>query len=1021
MYIRRPNYHHSDARGRPRDRHYRNGSYSSQLDRTNSSILHRQTSNSWYENSTSSSSQSTSRYGSLASAAVVKTPDSAYDTTTDRRTSETECSSKTIVAKTKTTRSGSESPSAERYSTTSRSNSRSPSSCSSTNSGSSRRSSSPASDLRRGLQSAVSTPASNVTPAVHSEDNRPLAICVRNLPSRSSDTSLKDGLFHEYKKHGKVTWVKVVGQSSDRYALVCFKKPEDVDKALEVSHEKFFFGCKIVVAPYQGFDVDDNEFRPYEAELDEYNLKATRTLFIGNLEKDVSSSELRKIFDNFGDIIEIEIKKQGLSAYAFIQYADIVSVVKAIRQMDGEHLGSNRVKLGFGKSMPTNCVWVDGVSDAVSESYLNTQFSRFGSVSQVAMNRERKKALVFFDQIQCAQAAVKEMRGVMLRNRKLQVDFASRECQDDFYDKKGATSPERPVFESARESSSSRPFDTSATLNSRFSRYDTPGQARTASFSRHTNSGAVSPTNSESTTPRSSSFVHRNSRYTVADFHDDELVVANETSRSSSATHTKKSIESETNNRRTASYDEFSQGSAASHDADDYNNCFRDRSHSPQTRVTLTNDMEQSSLYSRRKYDDEFIASGAKKSHVYSNDVEMVDRRDKSPAVDDEYYMSGSGKPHRVQSVVVPTEGGSSSSSGGGSGSQAHTHFQQPNDIRHLQKERSQLLEQLEECPSSGDEITSPKKRMKFESTDSSNSVQTNLANDINCDVTLNNHNDTNLLQHRKNSDVRRALESNTLKHTLSSSKSIRRPSTENRNVRLAHIRSTIPSHPDLNDQQQQQHQQQPQQQQPNPFQSYGGSGSTSSTSNANNTKRRRTGDSEHHSKGRGHQLHSHHSHEASAGESADGSRPGTPLCDERPEGNIDPRGFPRDRLPRIAWLTVPKFAVTAYQQSRAFSLPHPLSSYFMNHSSPTTPLSSLASPPAALLTRPTTNSSISLCAQQPQHSTYPQLKHQHSGDRSSSTHQSHQSTTESKSSHQGRFVCLYQLYIVGNKTGTVN
>ena len=95
----------------------------------------------------------------------------------------------------------------------------------------------------------------------------------------------------------------MVGAAGDRYALVCFKKPEDVEKALEVSHDKLFFGCKIEVAPYQGYDVEDNEFRPYEAELDEYHPKATRTLFIGNLEKDVTASELRKHFEPFGEII----------------------------------------------------------------------------------------------------------------------------------------------------------------------------------------------------------------------------------------------------------------------------------------------------------------------------------------------------------------------------------------------------------------------------------------------------------------------------------------------------------------------------------------------------------------------------------------------------------------------------------------------------------------------------------------------------------------------------------------------
>lgn len=269
----------------------------------------------------------------------------------------------------------------------------------------------------------------------HTDDNKPLAICVRNLPIRSSDTSLKDGLFHEYKKHGKVTSVKVVGQNADRYALVCFKKRDDVEKALEVSRNKLFFGSKIEVVPYVGYDVEDNEFRPYEAELDENHPKATRTLFIGNLEKDISSLELRKYFDSFGEIIEIDIKKQGTSAYAFCQYSDIVSVVKAMRKMDGEHLGCNRIKLGFGKSMPTNCVWLDGIAESVSEAHLIAQFNRFGHVAQVVIDPDRHLALVFFEQIQSAQLAVKDMRGFTLRGKKLQIDFASRECQDTFFEK----------------------------------------------------------------------------------------------------------------------------------------------------------------------------------------------------------------------------------------------------------------------------------------------------------------------------------------------------------------------------------------------------------------------------------------------------------------------------------------------------------------------------------------------------------------------------------------------------------
>ena len=43
--------------------------------------------------------------------------------------------------------------------------------------------------------------------------------------------------------------------------------------------------------------------------------------------------------------------------------------------------------------------------------------------------------------------AVKEMRGVALRGRKLQVDFASRECQEAFYDHLEKQSGHSTTFE----------------------------------------------------------------------------------------------------------------------------------------------------------------------------------------------------------------------------------------------------------------------------------------------------------------------------------------------------------------------------------------------------------------------------------------------------------------------------------------------------------------------------------------------------------------------------------------------
>jgi RNA recognition motif-containing protein len=243
--------------------------------------------------------------------------------------------------------------------------------------------------------------------------------------------------------------------------------------------------------------------------------------------------------------------------------------------MDGEHLGNNRIKLGFGKSMPTNCVWIDSISDNVSENYLTSQFSRFGAVSQVAIDRERRLALVFFEQIQYAQTAVKEMRGVTLRGRKLQVDFASRECQEAFFDKldkqqAGANSllPAVPAlaFEAAvnvagsgniaagggGSSGGSSSGRYSSSGSSRYAaQMDSLGRGRASSYSRST---SALPPAVDATVPTTAVKLSNSSRSRVVRYSSEYY--------DSGTDHV---VE-----KRSRNYDEFSQGSAASSHEDLY-------------------------------------------------------------------------------------------------------------------------------------------------------------------------------------------------------------------------------------------------------------------------------------------------------------------------------------------------------------------------------------------------------------------------------------------------------------------
>ncbi|GFS07222.1 protein split ends, partial [Elysia marginata] len=268
-------------------------------------------------------------------------------------------------------------------------------------------------------------------------DRRALGICVTGLPMRSTDSSLRDGLYHEYKKHGKVTTVQIFGEGDNRCAVVSFRKPEDASKALEASQGKTFFGAKIKVTSHEGVEVDDTDRSSDNDSMDEYHQKSTRTLFVGNLEKETTTQDLIDKFRQFGEIIDVDIKRQGATtAFAFVQYVDIASVVAALRAMEGEHIGINKIKLGFGKSMPTCCVWLDNIPSDMSNRALRSNLSRYGDISYSFIDRNRNKGLVCFSSFEDAQHCVSDIKQrPHFMKKKLQIDFASRECHTDFLDK----------------------------------------------------------------------------------------------------------------------------------------------------------------------------------------------------------------------------------------------------------------------------------------------------------------------------------------------------------------------------------------------------------------------------------------------------------------------------------------------------------------------------------------------------------------------------------------------------------
>ncbi|KRZ74421.1 Uncharacterized protein T10_12704, partial [Trichinella papuae] len=263
-------------------------------------------------------------------------------------------------------------------------------------------------------------------------------IMVRDLPPRSSDSSIKDGLYHKFKKYGKVVEVKVIGSGSNRYAIVHFRREVDAQAALENAMNEVFFGKPLnAVLASSEMDVEDNEKRPLARDVDCYHPKSSRTLYVGNLDNRLREEDLTKHFNQFGEILDVDIKNRDTPApFCFIQFADIVSVVNAILAMETDGIiGRNKVKVGFGKPVPTTMVWIDDLPTHVTEVYLRRKLGFYGCVIDVIIDAQMHQAVVVFDDVDAAQKAVQGMKGSKIYEARIQVDFCSREMYDLFIDR----------------------------------------------------------------------------------------------------------------------------------------------------------------------------------------------------------------------------------------------------------------------------------------------------------------------------------------------------------------------------------------------------------------------------------------------------------------------------------------------------------------------------------------------------------------------------------------------------------
>ncbi|XP_043983271.1 RNA-binding protein 15 [Gambusia affinis] len=180
------------------------------------------------------------------------------------------------------------------------------------------------------------------------------------------------------------------------------------------------------------FIAERTAFREEDFISPEDDQRANRTLFLGNLDINVTEADLRRAFDRFGVITEVDIKRptRGLtSTYGFLKFENLDMAHRAKLSMSGKIVGCNPIKIGYGKPMPTTRLWVGGLGPWVPVTALAREFDRFGTIRTIAYRKGDTWAYIQYESLDAAQAAWTHMRGFPLGGpeRRLRVDFADSE------------------------------------------------------------------------------------------------------------------------------------------------------------------------------------------------------------------------------------------------------------------------------------------------------------------------------------------------------------------------------------------------------------------------------------------------------------------------------------------------------------------------------------------------------------------------------------------------------------------
>ncbi|PVU87261.1 hypothetical protein BB561_006408 [Smittium simulii] len=162
-------------------------------------------------------------------------------------------------------------------------------------------------------------------------------------------------------------------------------------------------------------------------------LAPTRSLWIGNLEIDITPRDLIEHFGKFGRIESLRTLPD--KECAFVNFMRLEDAMRAHDEMQGIQIKNSIIRVGYGKGegyatsdaqamQPTRALWVGNISSTTTPSSLRVFFENFGVVESARILGQKSCGFVNFERLEDAVRAKQATNGRELDGMVVRIGYA---------------------------------------------------------------------------------------------------------------------------------------------------------------------------------------------------------------------------------------------------------------------------------------------------------------------------------------------------------------------------------------------------------------------------------------------------------------------------------------------------------------------------------------------------------------------------------------------------------------------